>query len=87
MAQDHDSADEVIAKLKNLNIQATDRAKSINNVNDFPNESIGMIAISGEDSNFCRITAVNMTCAMMFGYSKTELINRKLNILIPNIWS
>lgn len=63
----------------------TDRGKIINNLNDFVNESVGLISISGEDSNFAKIIGLNMTAGFYLGYNKSELLNRKINMIMPHI--
>lgn len=64
-------------------IKNEDRIKRINNINDFSNEPVGLICASGEEINFSRIIGINQAAAQLFGYNKSELINRKLNILMP----
>lgn len=46
-------------------------------------ESTAMIYSSVEEDNLGVIQSVNLACASMFGYNKTELVNRKINILMP----
>ena len=84
---DKESAEEVLQRLKNFYNVNTDRGKITNNINDFPNESTALISISAEDITFARIIGLNMSASKMFGYSKSELINRKVNILMPNMFS
>lgn len=64
-----------------------DRGKITNNINEFPNESTALISISAEDTNFARIIGLNMSASKLFGYSKSELINRNVNILMANMFS
>ncbi|EGR30970.1 hypothetical protein IMG5_119850 [Ichthyophthirius multifiliis] len=90
---DKEQAFEVIQKYYNPQILKTsqggniDRSKTTNNINDFQNESTGLISISAEDVSFARISALNQTAAMYFGYSKSELINRKINHIMPQQWA
>ena len=64
-----------------------DRSKITSNINDFANEATGLISISGEDVAFGRIIALNMSASKIFGYGKNELVNRKVNVLMPNLYS
>lgn len=84
---DKEGAEEVLERLKNFYSVNMDRGKITNNINDFPNESTALISISAEDATFGRIIGLNMSASKMFGYSKSELINRKVNILMPNVFS
>ncbi|CAD8111372.1 unnamed protein product [Paramecium sonneborni] len=84
---DKESAEEVLERLKNFYSVNMDRGKITNNINDFPNESTALISISAEDVTFGRIIGLNMSASKMFGYSKSELINRKVNILMPNVFA
>ncbi|CAD8192732.1 unnamed protein product [Paramecium pentaurelia] len=84
---DKESAEEVLERLKNFYSVNMDRGKITNNINDFPNESTALISISAEDITFGRIIGLNMSASKMFGYSKSELINRKVNILMPNVFA
>jgi PAS domain S-box-containing protein len=84
---DKERADEVLERLKNFYSVNVDRGKITNNINDFPNESTALISISAEDLTFARIIGLNMSASKMFGYSKSELINRKVNMIMPNIFA
>lgn len=84
---DKESAEEVLERLKNFYSVNMDRGKITNNINDFPNESTALISISAEDMTFARIIGLNMSASKMFGYSKSELLNRRVNILMPNIFA
>ncbi|CAD8104910.1 unnamed protein product [Paramecium sonneborni] len=84
---DKQSAEEVLERLKNFYSVNMDRGKITTNINDFPNESTSLISISAEDITFGRIIGLNMSASKMFGYSKSELINRKVNILMPNVFA
>ena len=82
-----ESAEDVLERLKNFYSVNMDRGKITNNINDFPNESTALISISAEDMTFSRIIGLNMSASKIFGYSKSELINRKVNVLMPNMFS
>ncbi len=84
---DKESAEDVLERLKNFYSVNMDRGKITNNINDFPNESTALISISAEDMTFSRIIGLNMSASKIFGYSKSELINRKVNVLMPNMFS
>ena len=42
--------------------------------------------VSGEQDKFGVITGINLAAASLFGYSKTELVNRKVQILMPEVY-
>ncbi|KAL4426928.1 hypothetical protein ABPG74_012928 [Tetrahymena malaccensis] len=84
---DKDQAYEVIQKLKSAQSTNVDRSKTTNNINEFQNESTGLISVSAEDVSFARISGLNQTAAMYFGYSKSELINRKVNLIMPQVFA
>ena len=84
---DKENAEDVLERLKNFYSVNMDRGKITNNINDFPNESTALISISAEDMTFSRIIGLNMSASKIFGYSKSELINRKVNVLMPNMFS
>lgn len=84
---DKENAEEILDRLKNFYSINMDRGKITNNINDFPNESTALISISAEDAAFGRIVALNMQASKMFGYSKSELFNRKINSLMPNVFA
>ena len=84
---DKDQAEEVLEKIKSFYIMNIDRSKITNNINDFANESTGLVSVSGEDVAFGRVIALNMSASKIFGYSKSELVNRKVNVIMPNLYS
>ncbi|CAD8070227.1 unnamed protein product [Paramecium primaurelia] len=84
---DREEAEDVVERLKNLQTFDMDRGKIINNLKDFVNESTALISISAEDGNFSRILGLNQSCAKTFGYTKSELLDRKINVLMPNIYA
>lgn len=43
-----------------------------------------VVSINQEKQN--QIVNLNASCSNMFGYSKSELMNRKLNVVIPNLY-
>ena len=77
----------MLEKVKSFYIMNIDRSKVTNNINDFANEATGLVSISGEDSQFGRVTSLNMSASKIFGYSKGEIVNRKVNALMPNLYS
>ena len=50
-------------------------------------EMIPMIWISGESDKLGVITGINLSAASLFGYNKTELLNRKVSVLMPQLYS
>jgi len=73
-----------------------EKARTIMNVNtnkktgnfggagdDYTNDAIPTVHVSGDTEKFGVITGINLAAASLFGYNKTELINRKVNVLMP----
>lgn len=54
---------------------------------EFSNDATPTVFISGDTEKFALITGVNLAAAAMFGYNKTELINRRVNMLMSQVYS
>jgi len=51
------------------------------------NEATPTIWVSGEQDKSGIITGINLAAASLFGYNKTELLNRKVNVLMPQVFA
>ncbi|KRX01054.1 PAS domain [Pseudocohnilembus persalinus] len=80
---DKQSANDVISRLKLVYSTHNERAKKLTSMNDFQNESYSMVAVSGEDGSIGKVSALNIACSSEFGYTKSELLNRKVNTIMP----
>jgi PAS domain S-box-containing protein len=43
--------------------------------------------VSTAQEKFAQIVNLNLACCNLFGYNKSEMINRKINIFMPNLYS
>jgi PAS domain S-box-containing protein len=87
---DKDRGEEYLEKARNLvNINAN---KKINGVNFTGNEDIGdtsvaTIVVTSDPEKLGIITSINLACSSVFGYTKSELINRNIKIMMPQIYA
>jgi len=44
---------------------------------DATDEGTPLLVISGEQDRFAQITNINLACASLFGFSKTELMSKE----------
>ena len=88
---DKETGEELLDQARNMmNLNSNKKAinmVNMNNNDDFSNEATPTIFISGEQEKFAFITGINLAAASLFGYNKTELINRKVNVLMPQVYS
>lgn len=54
---------------------------------DLANSADRTIIISGDIESLGTITAINMACSKLFGYTKTEIQNKRINAIMPDIFS
>lgn len=54
---------------------------------DMENESKATIFISAEDDSFCQIKNANLSVEGLLGYSKIEVINRNIKVVMPNLYA
>lgn len=45
------------------------------------------LLVSTAPEKFAQITNLNLASCNLFGYNKSEMINRKINIFMPNLYS
>jgi len=87
---DKDGGDELLEKARNIsNVMANKKYMNITGVanDEFNNEAMPTISISGEQDNYGIITSCNLQASSIFGYNKTELINRRVNVLMSQVFS
>ena len=82
---------------KDVGQEYLDKARSIANVHykkikfanfnfdDISNNSNAMLIVSGEPEKLGTVISVNLACSTMFGYGKSEMINRDIKVFMPNI--
>eukprot|EP00828_Plagiopyla_frontata_P023397 TRINITY_DN3000_c0_g3_i2.p1 TRINITY_DN3000_c0_g3~~TRINITY_DN3000_c0_g3_i2.p1 ORF type:complete len:384 (-),score=54.31 TRINITY_DN3000_c0_g3_i2:73-1224(-) len=81
IANDKDQAEKIMQRIRT---QAFKKFQQ-EGTNQGENDANPVIYISIEDENLGFITNINLAAAVTFGYNKTELLNRKINVLMPNI--
>ena len=81
---DKDQGEEL---LKRARLLMSNKDKQINvlslNRDEDCDDATPMIIMATDGDKMGVISQVNLTAASLFGYSKTELINRKVNVLMP----
>ena len=78
----------VIRAMNIMNIQSN--KKAVNAIDDNGEENVDStptVWISGEQEKLGIMTGINLAAASLFGYSKSELINRKVNMLMPDVFA
>lgn len=61
--------------------------KQIHFQSDLSIQSTPTIIISGMGADFCRIVNINNSAAGLFGYQKPELLGKKVEILMPEVYA
>jgi len=87
---DKEGGDEFLEKARNIaNVLANKKFMNLGGVtnDEFNNEAMPTISISGEQDNYGIITSCNLQASSIFGYNKTELINRRVNVLMSQVFS
>ncbi|EGR29851.1 PAS domain S-box family protein [Ichthyophthirius multifiliis] len=82
--------------LNQANLLQKNTRKNLKNIQTAPNASLqqddqesdiqATLSISTESDKLGLITQINVSAASLFGYNKTELINRKINSLMPSLY-
>jgi PAS domain S-box-containing protein len=86
---DKESGDSLLEKARNLaNAQANNKAANVlEGAGDDDNQdTTATIWMSGEQETLGVMTGINLSAATLFGYNKTELINKKVNALMPEVY-
>ena len=90
ITNDKEKGEEYIEKARNLiNINSNKKSTAINfsGNEEISDNSTPTVFVSGETEKIGIITNINVACSSIFGYTKSELINRNIKILMPPIYS
>lgn len=77
MLNDKEGSEKIMDKLKSMDNQVILSSSQT----DLSCESYPLIFLSAEEENLGQIVNINQICASAFGYTKTELIGKKINTL------
>jgi PAS domain S-box-containing protein len=84
---DDETGDEVLQKVRNA---ANGGAKHIlddEETDNFSTDPVATFVVSCDTERFGQIVALNQAGASMFWYNKSELINQKIQILMPKMYA
>ncbi|CAD8157654.1 unnamed protein product [Paramecium octaurelia] len=89
--QDKDYGEELLEKSRLLQNQ-NNKMKNKQTISLISSDDIGYepqptLLVSTAQEKFAQITNLNLACCNLFGYNKSEMINRKINIFMPNLYS
>lgn len=85
---DKEAGDALLEKARTImNVNTNKKTGNFQSGDDYTNDAIPTVHVSGDSEKFGVITGINLAAASLFGYNKTELINRKVNVLMPQIYS
>jgi PAS domain S-box-containing protein len=90
VTNDKDAGEEYLGQARtliNMNYSKKNGVMNYSGSEDLSRNSTASILVSGEPDKLGIITAVNVGCAKIFGYTKSELINRNIKILMPQIYA
>ena len=89
--QDKDSGEDLLDKSRLLQLQNSKMKNKMSigliSGEDIGSEPLPTLIISTSQDKFAQISNLNLACCNLFGYNKSELQNRKINLLMPNIYS
>jgi PAS domain S-box-containing protein len=79
---------EVIKARKNqLTTIGIDYGMKISKTDDLSKNSVATVIISGMRDDFCKIVNTNSAAGAVFGYTKNELIGRKVELLMSDVYA
>lgn len=87
---DKEAGEEYLDRARNvLNINSKKKNNAINLTGneDISDNSTPTIFVSGDLEKLGIITSVNLSCSSIFGYNKSELINRNIKIMMPPLYA
>ncbi|CAD8209105.1 unnamed protein product [Paramecium pentaurelia] len=89
--QDKDYGESLLDKSKLLQTQ-NNKMKNKQSIQLISSEEIGyesqpILLVSAAQEKFAQIINLNLAACNLFGYNKSEMINRKINIFMPNLYS
>ncbi|CAD8213537.1 unnamed protein product [Paramecium octaurelia] len=89
--QDKDFGEELLEKSKKLQLQnlklRNQQTIQLLSHEDLCFESNAIVMVSTAPERFAQIINLNLSCCNLFGYIRSEMINRKINIFMPNLYS
>lgn len=85
---DYDAGEELLRRAKVLLSKYTQHINlpAINDDDDQEDVTPWVVISTGGDK-MGDISQINLAAASLFSYSRTELINRKINVMMPNLYS
>lgn len=81
---DEEVGNKLIAQARNAQ---RERNKMVDNLDDISNDAIPLIVALTESDKLGIIYNANKAMCSLVGYTKTDLMNRKINILQPDMFS
>lgn len=87
---DRETGEEYLDRARNLiNINSKKKSTAIHLTGneDISDNSTPTVFVSGDLEKLGIVTGVNLSCSSMFGYNKSELINRNIKILMPPLYA
>lgn len=82
-----DKVYEIIKSRKLTAINTNDYDLNLKKGDDLSKNSQSIIIISGMRDDFCQIVNINNSASTIFGYSKSELMGKKVEILMSDIYA
>ncbi|CAD8162069.1 unnamed protein product [Paramecium octaurelia] len=89
--QDKEFGEQLLDKSKQLQTQ-NNKMKNKQTISIFTSDEINfesqpILLVSASQEKFAQIINLNLAACNLFGYNKSEMINRKINIFMPNLYS
>ena len=81
---DKSEAEFVLQKIRNHNSQTINFKQ--NKEGDISQQADPLIYISSEQENMGTVTNINLSASSIFGYSKAEVVNKKINGFMPSMY-
>ena len=78
---------DVIKSRKVITIAASDYDQNVKKGDDLSKISQSIVIISGMRDDFCQIVNINNAASTIFGYSKSELMGKKVEMLMSDIYA
>lgn len=82
-----DSVYEIIKSRKMINLGISEYDLGLKKGDDLSHQSQPVIIISGMRDDFCQIVNINNAASTIFGYSKNELMGKKVELLMSDIYA
>lgn len=78
---------ELARRLQSDSSKLHNKGVRIINIEDLSNESLGTVMLHSETDKLGVICNVNMALCSLLGYTKTDLLNRRVTILMPELYA